>query len=105
MGEMIDDIWLPQALSIGVDYNVFWNLSPKRLEPFFKAQKQIEERLNKNNWILGIYIQKSIASAFSKNNKYPDQPIDIFGNTSLSDEERFEMWATVANKEFERNQL
>lgn len=102
MTEVIESIWLPQALSIDVGYETFWMLSPRRLVPFFQCHKMKQNQQNKMAWLHGIYVQHAIAAVLSKNSKYPTEPIEIFRNPdNISDEERFAMWASVANKEFE----
>lgn len=69
----MDDI-LPEALMIGVDYDLFWTLSPKSLKPFVKAFHLRQDYERFNAWQAGLYIQKAIGSSFSKDNKYPDPP-------------------------------
>ncbi|MFA0815833.1 MAG: hypothetical protein ACC608_08570 [Anaerofustis sp.] len=53
--------WLPQALVIGVSYDLFWTLNPKTLEPFIEAfkQKQIAKRdeINLSAWLTGRMLQ------------------------------------------------
>lgn len=60
---------------IGVDYELFWTLNPKTLSPFIKAfslRQQYDDTLAWNN---GRYIALAIASNFSKEQKYPRQPL------------------------------
>ena len=67
---------------MGIPYDLFWKLNPRKLKPFRKAEEMKIEasqaRLNLTAWISGIYIQHAIASCFGKNNKYPKEPIDFF---------------------------
>ena len=38
--EMIENVYLPQALTIGgVDYDLLWSLNPRKLQPFVKPLK------------------------------------------------------------------
>lgn len=65
---------LPNALMIGVDYDLFWTLNPKSLSPFIKAfdlQQKYDDALA---WKQGAYIKVAIASALDKHTKYPDKP-------------------------------
>lgn len=112
MKELVWKVWLPQALSIGVDYNVFWTLTPEKLEPFIKVFKEREEReaesfqieSNFQAWLQGVYITKAISACFGKNVKYPSEPI------RLKDEEvkpietvsKFEAWATAFNQQIDK---
>lgn len=85
MRECIENDWLPYSLRIGVPYELFGKLNPKRIKPFEKAymenskqeQRERLEYLNVGAWLNGIYVAKAIASCFSKNEKYPEKPIDF----------------------------
>ena len=76
------EVWLPEAMSIGVDYTVFWGLNPKKLEIFAKAyRKRIEnemklkrEEINFSAWLTGAYIGEMASSLLSKRHKYPKAP-------------------------------
>ena len=67
-------MWLVQALTIGVDYQTFWSLTPKKLTPFVEAFKQKREhateefraKANFAAWLQGVYIARAIAVNFSK---------------------------------------
>lgn len=49
--------------------------------------------INRQNWMLGIYIQRAIASCFDKQSKYPSEPLfqnqleEYEENISLTQEE------------------
>ena len=68
---------LPDALMIGVDYDLFWTLTPKSLSPFVKAFRLKQEYEDAQAWRLGGYIKMAIASSFSKNAKYPEKPLSM----------------------------
>jgi hypothetical protein len=53
-------------------------------------------------WLNGIYVAKAIASCFSKNSKYPQEPIDFTGSNTknLSPAERFGALAATWNAQF-----
>lgn len=103
MMEIIESVWLPQALSIDIGYETFWLLSPRKLEPFLESHKMKQAQQNKIAWLNGIYVSHAISAAFSKNHKYPSEPIEINPSVEnkISDEEKFAMWASVANKDYE----
>lgn len=75
-------MWLPEAMSIGVDYNTFWGLNPIKLEAFAKAyRKRVEnemklkrEEINFSAWLTGAYIGEMASSLLSKKHKYPKAP-------------------------------
>lgn len=85
---------LKQALKVGVDYDLFWKLNPKSLQPFFEAYKEKQEdeldKLNFQGWLNGVYIQRAIGSALSKKNKYFSEPINIKGGQKLNPQEKYE---------------
>lgn len=66
---------LPNALMIGVDYELFWSLTPTTLEPFIKAFRLKQEYDDMQSWQLGAYIKQAIDSSFSKQAKYPKEPM------------------------------
>lgn len=54
--ELIDEVYLPNAIIMGVGYNVFWELTPRRLRPFLKAyEEKVEERSRKEAEAFGAY--------------------------------------------------
>lgn len=91
-------------------YKDFWELTPKKLQPFVKAKEQeIELRtkmVNYEAWLNGLYIRQAIASVFSKNGKYPEQPIADGSsdrnsqNKEINFKTQFEVWATKHNEKF-----
>lgn len=93
MRECIENDWLPFSLGIGVPYELFGKLNPRRIMPFEKAfsekrkQEQHEnlEYLNVGAWFNGLYVTRAIATCFSKNDKYPENPINISCDKSKSE--------------------
>ena len=93
-------------------YELFWKLTPKRLEPFVQAFKQknqfeaeaFRERTNFAAWLQGIYFAHAIAANFSNNAKYFDQPIsfkeDEKGNETEVKATKFEAWSIGFNSNF-----
>ena len=90
MRECIENDWLPFCLGIGVPYELFGKLNPRRIVPFEKAysekakreQREKTEFLNLSSWLNGIYMTRAIAACFSKDEKYPEKPIDL-GNDKV----------------------
>lgn len=91
---------LPHCLAIGVPYNTFWHLTPKKIKAFEKAyelQRKIEDE---KAYMQGIYTLKALevalshlASGFSKqksNAKYFEEPLLSCKNNNgeLSEEEK-----------------
>lgn len=46
-------------MAIGVPYDLFWHLTPKKLESFEKAYKLKREIEDENNWYLGLYFYRA----------------------------------------------
>ena len=65
-------------MSINGDYDLFWRLTPRTLQFFFRAEEIKEKRQHNiddlNNFQLGHYIQMAQASILDKNAKYPSKP-------------------------------
>ncbi len=47
--------YLPQALAVGVPYEVFWHLNPKKLESFYDAYRIKQKIRDEEAWIDNIY--------------------------------------------------
>ena len=102
---IIDDL-LPQALLIGVDYNVFWELNPKTLKPFHKAFVLGQELDDANAWSSGLYIRMAIASVMDSKSKYPEKPFHSkYVKKPMTQEEikeRFLDTVELINKNFKK---
>ena len=79
-------------MAIGVPYDLFWHLTPKKLESFEKAYKLKRQIEDENNWCLGIYFCRSLSvaldNAFNGKNaksRYFEQP--IFSNIENNEHE------------------
>lgn len=97
---------------IGIDYELFWRLNPKKMEAFeeafIKRTKLNQQQDNVNAWLNGIYMSYAIASCFGKNSQYPSEPINVY-NDEMSQQERlkmeaekFEAYAIAFNNEFRK---
>lgn len=102
-------MWLPQALSMDIPYETFWILNPRLLKPFAKAFKSKQEEkqatINYTAWLNGIYISRAIGSCFSKDNHYPEKPIDLFEKEEEKIHNQatvFEAWSIAHNIDFEK---
>jgi len=73
--QKIEDEVLPNALMIGVDYDLFWTLNPKSLSPFVKAFSLKQKHEDALAWSQGIYIRLAISSCLNKASKYPEKPM------------------------------
>ena len=92
-----------------MDYDTFWKLTPRKLEPFIEAFKQktefevnsFYERTNFAAWLGGLYFAHAIAANFSQNARYFDEPISLKGETNEEAQiARFEAWAIGVNRKF-----
>ena len=73
---------MPNALTIGVPYELFWHLNPTKLKPFYKAFENKRKIRDEENWTYWGYYGMSalsvvLANAFSKNSqaKYIEKPV------------------------------
>lgn len=71
----IENELLPNALMIGVDYDLFWTLNPRSLSPFVKAFDLKQKYDDGVAWQHGVYVQQAIASCLNKSSKYPTKPM------------------------------
>ena len=60
---------------IGVEYDLFWTLNPRSLQPFVKAFELKQKYDDSVAWQQGVYIQLAIASVLNKSAKYPTKPM------------------------------
>ena len=83
---------------MGIRPEEFWKMGPKELEPYLKAhklrEKQKIEQVNFQGWLTGLYVSHAIGSVLSEISKYPEKPIDLFGD-EISEEERLRMDAEL----------
>ena len=95
----IIDVTLPKALMMGVDYELFWTLNPKSLSPFNKAFDLKQKYDDGISWQNGYYIRMAIASAMSKEAKYPTRPLSTkdVQKVEMSSEEIKRKFMTQAN--------
>lgn len=108
LADIVKEIYLPQALSIGIDYNLFWTLNPAKLKPFVESERirrknQLDD-MNYNAWLHGYYNMLAIGGAMNgKEYPYPKQPIVKEQEKDIVSERKakaieFEAWAIKFNK-------
>lgn len=109
--EIIENVYLPQALIIGVDYDLFWSLNPRKLQPFvesFKMKQKIKtEYINFQTWLQGIYFGKALVASLDKNQEYFKEPIDFQKIKEQKSQEelmamKFEAWSIAFNQSLEK---
>ena len=105
-------MYLPGALQIGVDYGLFWQLTPKKMEPFLKAyesrQKEQLEFINIAGWVNGMYAGYSLGAAFgesvrmSQRNRFRSSDRrKMCRKTPTGKPRYFSAYAAMFNKQFE----
>ena len=76
--EWIENEFLVPFLSIHSDYDLFWRLTPRTLQYFFRAEEIRQKRMHNiqdlHNYQLGLYIKVAQASNLDKKAKYFDKP-------------------------------
>lgn len=89
IAEILDKLF-EQACYIGMTPSDFWDKDPSWFwvlrETFNKKIREQTELMNYQAWLNGIYIQYAIGSCFSKNTRYPSEPLNL-GNNNTIDEE------------------
>lgn len=88
MYELIISKVLPEALMMGVDYDLFWTLTPKSLTPFIKAFNLKREIADQDAWQHGVYIQMAIASVMDSKAEYPREPYSTKKAKKLKPEDK-----------------
>lgn len=58
---------LPNALAIGVPYETFWHLTPKKLKAFYKAYEIKEKNEDRKMWYMGQYVLSAVSVAVEHN--------------------------------------
>lgn len=53
---------LPNALAIGVPYETFWHLTPKKLKAFYNAHEIKRKIRDEDMWIMGMYVASALDS-------------------------------------------
>lgn len=97
--------WLPNAIAMGVSESQFWNMNPRRLTPYVKADGIRIEKENRIAWMCGIYVRDAIASCLSRDAEYPAKPIRITPMTEAEKEAEAEEERQKAIDFFRRLEL
>ena len=78
---MINDVWLPAAIRMGIPVDVFWQLNPKYMymyqDNYIKEKQEQMKMLDVAAFYQGLYVQQAIVSCFDKKSKYPKKPLSI----------------------------
>lgn len=69
-------------MAIGVPYDVFWHLTPKKLESFYKADEIKRKRRDEEAWLQGMYFVSALnctvgnmfSGKTSQKQKYVEKP-------------------------------
>lgn len=108
--------WLNSALDIGIEENIFWDMSLAELERKFESYKRVKENQQKEkatfDYILADLIGISIGRLYNKNNKYPkiaDAYPTLFTGDAETEQKkkdieninRFKAFANSFNKKWE----
>lgn len=97
---------MPLALSIGVDYQLFWRLTPRKLDPFIRAARMKDEQeaktLHYTAWLHGLYVNRAIASVFPEGSRYPKAPLEE--EKKMNPADRFRAVAAGFNVQFQKKE-
>ncbi|PJJ27837.1 hypothetical protein [Lacrimispora celerecrescens] len=81
---------MPEALNMGVPYDLFWRLNPRKLLPFVEAYRRKQQQRSDEMWLMGQYVASALdatvcnAMPFIKRKwrgKYFEEPIRVTPKT------------------------
>lgn len=79
---------------MGVDIDKFWTMTPKSLDPYYKAFSLRQKYDDNLLWMNGMYMAMAIGSIISKDSKYPKRPMiaqqELESDTELLAQRRME---------------
>lgn len=95
---MFENEWLPQAITLGISFNDFWDMNPHIINIYSMAHKIEVKEKNAFMHLQGIYMRdailSSICNAFKGKGQepyeYPKEPYDLSANTELTEKEKDE---------------
>lgn len=89
----MENEWHYYALVVGIDDNVFWHLTPKTIQIYFKAYNKRRQTAIQDLWLQGKYFACAIAStiSFSKQRppEYPPMPYEEENEKELASDEEW----------------
>lgn len=65
------------------DPDLLWVYRNSYMQKIEQEAKLQREKINTSTWLQGYYFYIAVCSAFSKDTKYPDKPIELEGKTKL----------------------
>lgn len=103
--DWIENEWHYHALVIGIDDSVFWHLTPKTIQVYFKAYEKRRKIEIQDLWLQGRYFACAIAStlSFSKS-KPPDYPEMPYQDEEEQEQKHSDDWMRMM-RDARRNQL
>lgn len=91
---------LPQALAIGVSYDDFWKLNPRKVKVLYQGYYEARKMRDQEMWHLGLYINSAVTVAIDHclngkkaTSEYIKEPILSRPeyDATLTEEERIEL--------------
>lgn len=64
-------------MSYGMSYDEYWHGDTVKLKFYRNKQKILNRKRNEELWLEGLYFKLAIESEFSKEYKYPDEPLPL----------------------------
>lgn len=78
---------------VGIPENVFWGLTPKTIQVYFRAYKKKREIAIQDIWLQGSYVRQAIISSLSFSDKnppdYPEMPFAENAEEELAQDEKW----------------
>lgn len=87
---MIWEQYLPEALNMGVPYDLFWRLNPRKLLPFAEAYRRKRQQHSDEMWLMGQYVASALDATVcnamplikrKRKGKYFEEPIRVTPKT------------------------
>lgn len=71
----------PSLVAMGMTPDEFWNGDTRNIVAYRKAHLIKRQLAEEEAWLHGLYVGSAIAATLSKDARYPEQPIGVFGDS------------------------
>lgn len=79
IADLLDEA-CPSLVAMGMTPDEFWNGDTRNIRAYRKAHLIKRQLAEEEAWLHGLYVGSAIAAALSKDARYPEQPIGVFGS-------------------------
>lgn len=75
MTEKFEKELLPTCIAMGISYEYFWELNPRKLKPILEGYRLKKKTIDEQQWMLGGYVFEAVSlamgNAFRKKGQKP----------------------------------